>query len=125
MFSNILKVVFGLIVMVSLQTTVVNATNEPYVPIDPYKNGLYEARFPAACGPLELVNKILLDRGFVPTRVSLGRLQAHPDNEPVFMTTVYRNKDQLLVTIETPAQIEKCIMFLAFNTYEVPQDGEK
>ena len=125
MFSKILKVIFGAMVVVSLGTQAVNTQEEPNIPLNPYNYGLYESRFPAACGPIELVNNILNKRGFKPTHASLGRIGASPEGEPVFMTMIYRNKDQLLVTIETPQQVEKCILFLSFNTYEIPQDGDE
>jgi hypothetical protein len=125
MFSKILKVIFGAMVVVSLGTQAVNTQEEPNIPLNPYNYGLYESRFPAACGPIELVNNILNKRGFKPTHASLGRIGASPEGEPVFMTMIYRNKDQLLVTIETPKQVEKCILFLSFNTYEIPQDGDE
>ncbi len=112
-------------VVVSLGTQAVNTQEEPNIPLNPYNYGLYESRFPAACGPIELVNNILNKRGFKPTHASLGRIGASPEGEPVFMTMIYRNKDQLLVTIETPKQVEKCILFLSFNTYEIPQDGDE
>ena len=125
MFSKILKVIFGAMVVVGLGTQAVNTQEEPNIPLNPYNYGLYESRFPAACGPIELVNNILNKRGFKPTHASLGRIGASPEGEPVFMTMIYRNKDQLLVTIETPKQVEKCILFLSFNTYEIPQDGDE
>ena len=125
MFSKILKVIFGAMVVVSLGTQAVNTQEEPNIPLNPYNYGLYESRFPAACGPIELVNNILNKRGFKPTHASLGRIGASPEGEPVFMTMIYRNKDQLLITIETPQQVEKCILFLSFNTYEIPQDGDE
>ena len=125
MFSKILKVIFGAMVAVSLGTQAVNTQEEPNIPLNPYNYGLYESRFPAACGPIELVNSILEQKGFKPTHASLGRVGASPEGEPVFMTMIYKNKDQLLVTIETPKQVEKCILFLAFNTYEIPQDGDE
>jgi hypothetical protein len=125
MFSKILKVIFGAMVVVSLGTQAVNTQEEPNIPLNPYNYGLYESRFPAACGPIELVNNILNKRGFKPTHASLGRIGASPEGEPVFMTMIYRNKDQLLVTIETPKQVEKCLLCLSFNTYEIPQDGDE
>jgi len=125
MFSKILKVIYGALIVSSLLLQPVNAQEEPNIPLNPYNYGLYESRFPAACGPIELVNSILEQKGFKPTHASLGRVGASPEGEPVFMTMIYKNKDQLLVTIETPKQVEKCILFLAFNTYEIPQDGDE
>ena len=125
MFSKILKVIFGVLVVSSLLLQPVNTEEQPSIPLNPYNYGLYESRFPAACGPIDLVNSILEQKGFKPTHASLGRIGASPEGEPVFMTMIYRNKDQLLVTIETPKQVEKCILFLAFNTYEIPQDGDE
>ena len=125
MFSKILKVIFGVMVAVSLGPQAVNPEDPPTIPLNPYNYGLYETQFPAACGPIELVNKILEQRGFKPTHASLGRVGASPQGDPVFMTMIYRNKDQLLVTIETPKQVEKCILFLSFNTYEIPQEENK
>ena len=125
MFSKILKVIFGAMVVVSLGTQAVNTEEQPNIPLNPYNYGMYLSRFPAACGPVELVNEMLNKKGFKPTHASLGRVGANPEGNPVFMTMIYRNKDQLLVTIETPQQVEKCILFVSFNTYEIPQDGEE
>ena len=124
MFSKILKVIYGILIVSSLLLQPANTQEQPNVPLNPYNYGLYESRFPAACGPIELVNDILNKRGFKPSHASLGRVGANPQGDPVFMIMVYRNKDQLLVTIETPKQVEKCILFLAFNTYEIPEEIE-
>ena len=125
MFSKILKVIFGVVIVSSLFLQSANTQEQPEVPLNPYNYGMYESRFPAACGPIELVNSILEKRGFKAFSASLGRVGAEPNGEPVFMKMVYRNKDQLLVTIETPQQVEKCILFLSFNTYEIPQEEIK
>ena len=122
MFSKILKVIYGVLIVSSLLLQPANAQEMPNIPLNPYNYGLYETRFPAACGPIDLVNSVLEQRGFKPTHASLGKVGANPEGEPVFLTMIYRNKDQLLVTIETPKQIEKCILFLAFNTYEIPKE---
>ena len=123
MFSKILKVIFGVVIVSSLFLQSANTEEQPNIPLNPYNYGMYLSRFPATCGPIELVNEMLNKRGFKPTHASLGRVGANPEGNPVFMTMIYRNKDQLLVTIETPQQVEKCILFLSFNTYEIPQDG--
>ena len=64
MFSKILKVIFGVVIVSSLFLQSANTQEQPEVPLNPYNYGMYESRFPAACGPIELVNSILEKRGF-------------------------------------------------------------
>jgi len=88
---------------------------------NPYQYGMYTQHFPAVCGEYAFVENLLKTKGFTPNQASIGRVGAHPDGEPVFLIMLYRNDDQLLMTMETPQQMEKCIMFLTFNTIEIPK----
>ena len=46
---------------------------------------------------------------------------------PVFAVIIYKNKNEteMVATIETPDQMEKCVLFKLFDTTKAKTDKEK
>ena len=86
---------------------------------------LYWNSIPAVCGETEEVNKYIEDKGFEPVHISLGRSGSKPDGEPVYMVTYYENKDQVLVTVDIPSNIETCILFHTYNKSKIITEKKK
>jgi hypothetical protein len=125
MFIKFLKgCLVALLVSIGCQSV---AEEKPFLEgpeaFNPYQYGMYSQQFPAVCGEYEFVTNLLKTKGFEIVSASIGRVGAHPEGEPVFLILIYRKDDQMMMTMETPQQAEKCIMFLTFNTIEVPQEG--
>tara|TARA_B100001173_G_scaffold1165_1_gene1003 strand:+ start:40 stop:429 length:390 start_codon:yes stop_codon:yes gene_type:complete len=82
---------------------------------------------PMWCGPIEEVNNVLKKEGYVPVEVAFGRALALPDGEIAYAVTTYASSDikgHIVRTIETPQQVDKCILNMLFD-YKVvtPKTG--
>ena len=82
---------------------------------------------PMWCGPIEEVNNVLEKEGYVPVEVAFGRALALPDGEIAYAVTTYASSDikgHIVRTIETPQQVDKCILNMLFD-YKVvtPKTG--
>tara|TARA_Y100001960_G_C14746351_1_gene865886 strand:+ start:125 stop:487 length:363 start_codon:yes stop_codon:yes gene_type:complete len=119
MFSKFLK---GCWLALLLSVVSLSVKAEDSQAFNPYQYGMYTQHFPAVCGEYAFVENLLEQKGFVPSQASIGRVGANPQGDPVFLIMLYRNNDQLLMTMETPQQQEKCIMFLTFNTIVIPKE---
>lgn len=86
---------------------------------------LYWNSIPAVCGETDEVNKYIEDKGFEPVHISLGRSGSKPDGEPVYMVTYYENKDQVLVTVDIPSNVETCILFHTYNKSKIVTEKKK
>ena len=73
---------------------------------------------PMWCGPIEEVNTVLKNEGYVAVEVAFGRVGAMPTGEVAYAVTTYASEDtpgHIVRTIETPDQIDKCIMNMLFD----------
>ena len=73
---------------------------------------------PMWCGPIEEVNMVLEREGYVPVEIAFGRGGASPEGELAYAVTTYASNDtpgHIVRTIETPDQIDKCIMNMLFD----------
>ena len=73
---------------------------------------------PMWCGPIDDVNMVLEREGYVAVEVAFGRGGASPDGELAYAVTTYASEDtpgHIVRTIETPDQIDKCIMNMLFD----------
>ena len=82
---------------------------------------------PMWCGPIEEVNTVLEKEGYVAVEVAFGRALALPDGEIAYAVTTYASSDikgHIVRTIETPQQVDKCILNMLFD-YKVvtPKTG--
>ena len=73
---------------------------------------------PMWCGPIDEVNMVLEIEGYVPVEIAFGRGGASPEGELAYAVTTYASNDtpgHIVRTIETPGQIDKCIMNMLFD----------
>ena len=73
---------------------------------------------PMWCGPIEEVNTVLEREGYVAVEVAFGRAGANPEGELAYAVTTYASNDtpgHIVRTIETPEQVDKCIMNMLFD----------
>ena len=73
---------------------------------------------PMWCGRIEEVKNVLKKEGYVPVEVAFGRALALPDGEIAYAVTTYASGDtpgHIVRTIETPEQVDKCIMNMLFD----------
>ena len=73
---------------------------------------------PMWCGPIEEVNTVLKNEGYVAVEVAFGRVGAMPTGEVAYAVTTYASEDtpgHIVRTIETPEQVDKCIMNMLFD----------
>ena len=83
---------------------------------------------PMWCGPIEEVNTVLKNEGYVPVEVAFGKVGAMPTGEVAYAVTTYASEDtpgHIVRTIETPEQIDKCIMNMLFDYKAVPYQPSK
>ena len=82
---------------------------------------------PVWCGPVKEVNKVLEEEGYVAVEAAFGRVKALPDGKIVYMVTTYASTDlegNIIRTLETPEQIDKCILNMLFDYKAiVPKTG--
>ena len=73
---------------------------------------------PMWCGPIEEVNMVLEREGYVAVEVAFGRTGANPEGELAYAVTTYASNDtpgHIVRTVETPEQVDKCIMNMLFD----------
>jgi hypothetical protein len=81
-------------------------------------------QMPMHCGPLADVNKVLKIEGYTEQEASLGRNQALPNGEIVYIIMTYESKDipgHIIRTIETAGQNQKCVLHLTFDRFIIPE----
>ena len=69
-------------------------------------------------GPIDEVNMVLEREGYVPVEIAFGRGGASPEGELAYAVTTYASNDtpgHIVRTIETPEQVDKCIMNMLFD----------
>ena len=73
---------------------------------------------PMWCGPIEEVNTVLEKEGYVAVEVAFGKVGAMPTGQIAYAVTTYASEDvpgHIVRTIETPEQVDKCIMNMLFD----------
>ena len=79
-------------------------------------------------GPIEEVNTVLKNEGYVPVEIAFGKVGAMPTGEVAYAVTTYASEDtpgHIVRTIETPEQVDKCIMNMLFDYKAVPYQPSK
>ena len=83
---------------------------------------------PIWCGPVQEVNNALEKEGYVAVEIAFGRAGALPTGEIAYAVTTYASEDtpgHIVRTIETPEQVDKCIMNMLFDYKAVPYQPSK
>ena len=91
---------------------------------------LYKQMGPMYCGPLLKVNEMLAVEGFEVFAVGFGRHRAKRDGALVYAILLYnhkKDKKNIVMTIETPQRIEKCILhnLWDFTLWDGKKNGDK
>ena len=77
---------------------------------------VYTTQVPVMCGTPDVIESYITDNEFVPINVSVGRQGAKSDGKIIFLITYYVNEEsQTLATIDTPLNVERCIVFHTFD----------
>ena len=79
---------------------------------------LYKSMGPMYCGPLLQVNEMLQTEGFEVFALGFGRHASNRDGMIVYAILLYKHKgdkNNVVMTIETPKRIEKCILHNLWN----------
>ena len=79
---------------------------------------LYKSMGPMYCGPLLQVNEMLHTEGFEVFALGFGRNASNRDGMIVYAILLYKHKgdkNNVVMTIETPKRIEKCILHNLWN----------
>ena len=85
---------------------------------------LYKQTAPMHCGPLKAVNQMLEVEGFKPWALGFGKAGAKFNGQIVYAVMFYKHTLdplQVVMTIETPQQIEKCILHVLWNFVSLPK----
>ena len=73
------------------------------------------------------VDEFLEYSGFKATEIGFGSQADNMMETPVFAVIIYKNKNEteMVATIETPDQMEKCVLFKLFDTTKAKTDMKK
>ena len=104
------NILWGIIIALFLYAT--NSTAEENLP-----KGYKFQNIPAVCASNEQVTQDLQNKGYEVLNLSLGRKNADPEGEPVFMVTYYVNvqAQSTAAVINIPTSNDACIMFLTYD----------
>jgi len=82
---------------------------------------LYQQQVPVVCGSQPSINEYMKIRGLTPKAASLGRANAEPDGQPVYMLTHYFDDahTQVLTTVTIPGGLEVCIMYHGYDLIQI------
>lgn len=80
-------------------------------------NEMYMQGVPALCGPVDVMQEFIDDKGMRPENISLGRAGSKPEGEPVYMVTYYVNKEDktTMAVLDVPSGSERCILYYSFD----------
>jgi hypothetical protein len=77
----------------------------------------YFTQVPALCGAPVDIQKYVDHRDLQPHLLSLGREGMKKTGEPVYMVTIFINKNEteMMATIDVPNGSERCVLFHTFD----------
>tara|TARA_Y100001970_G_C13998496_1_gene732065 strand:+ start:89 stop:478 length:390 start_codon:yes stop_codon:yes gene_type:complete len=96
----------------------------------PYGMGNYPwspMTVPMWCAPIEDVNDILERENYVPVEMAFGRVGGLPTGSIAYMVVTYASDDvegHIIRTIETPEQVDKCILNMLFDYRAIVPETE-
>ena len=77
---------------------------------------VYVTKIPIMCGTPKVIESYITDKGFIPVNISVGKQGAESDGQIVFLITYYINETlETIATIDTPLNVERCIVFHTFD----------
>ena len=129
MYKTILSLIFGAFLLMSNVGAQEPYYNPPYSgePAPDVGPQLWWMQMPVICGSVASVDAYLKKYEFELINVSIGRRQAQPDGEPVYVVSYWMTKDkkQSIAVVTSMSGLESCMMYKSFDlTFDV-LPGEK
>tara|TARA_B100001057_G_scaffold46387_1_gene41356 strand:+ start:352 stop:711 length:360 start_codon:yes stop_codon:yes gene_type:complete len=96
-----------------LGTSVAIADHKPTTEYD----GLEWSQLPVICGTSEAVNEYLVHNKFELQNLSVGKENASPGGQSVYMVSYFINEDktQSMAVITAPSGVESCMLYRSFE----------
>ena len=96
-----------------LITSVATADHKPTTEYD----GLEWSQIPVICGTTEAVNEYLVHHEFELENLSVGKENASPGGQSVYMVSYFINKErtETMAVITSPSALESCMLFRSFE----------
>ena len=96
-----------------LITSVATADHKPTTEYD----GLEWSQIPVICGTTEAVNEYLVHNEFELENLSVGKENASPGGQSVYMVSYFINKErtETMAVITAPSALESCMLFRSFE----------
>ena len=96
-----------------LITSVATADHKPTTEYD----GLEWSQIPVICGTTEAVNEYLVHNEFELENLSVGKENASPGGQSVYMVSYFINKKrtEAMSVITAPSGLESCMLYRAFG----------
>ena len=84
----------------------------------------YQNQAPIMCTTPVQMDQFLNDMGMKPHSLGFGRSGGNIDGDIVFALSHWKNEEgTMMAVIETPANAEKCMVYMIFNYNEVIQEN--
>jgi hypothetical protein len=112
------KTILGILTALALLTSTLTAQEPSKNPTLPNLGPPYVWQtMPMICAPENTIHNDLTRQGFKPVNISLGRKDAHPEGEPVFMITYYvsTNGFSTAATMNIPTSDDTCLLYVTHN----------
>ena len=80
-------------------------------------DGLEWSQIPVICGTKEAVNEYLVHNEFKLENLSVGKENASPGGQSVYMVSYFINKErtETMAVITAPSALESCMLFRSFE----------
>jgi len=112
------KIIWSTLIALILLTANLNADHETHQsPLPKLDPGYAWQNMPMICASGNKIINDLSAKGFVPVNMSLGRRDADPQGEPVFLITYFINQDATATaaTMNIPVSEDTCLLFLTHD----------
>jgi len=96
-----------------LVTSVATADHKPTTEYE----GLEWSQIPVICGTTDAVNEYLVHNEFELQNLSVGKENASPGGQSVYMVSYFINKErtETMAVITAPSALESCMLYRSFD----------
>jgi len=115
LWSTLTALLFLTVTLTAQQPTQDPQLGQPQLPP---LGGVYGWQsMPMICAPGNTIHNDLTAKGFVAVNMSLGRKDADPKGEPVFMVTYYISMDgnSTAATMNIPTSTDTCLLYVTHD----------
>ena len=115
LWSTLTALLFLTVTLTAQQPTQDPPLGQPQLPP---LGGVYGWQsMPMICAPGNTIHNVLTAKGFVAVNMSLGRKDADPKGEPVFMVTYYISMDgnSTAATMNIPTSTDTCLLYVTHD----------